>query len=84
MSRPSEKAVEAATEAIGGHAHGALAVAHDPALGEDASVRLGDVLDALEREYERGDPGYAASPDYWVGLAWARTYIEREHREGRL
>jgi hypothetical protein len=56
-------------------ADAALITAHNPALGEDASVRLGDVLDLLRRRAE------ITSLERYIGLV---DYIGREHREGRL
>jgi hypothetical protein len=48
-SEPSEAAIEAATQARadGLSERVALAAAHDPALGLDRSVRLGDVVEWL-------------------------------------
>lgn len=57
-----------------------LAAAHDPALGGDAYVRLGDVLDAL-REYRPVLLGIREPHSPWTGAA---AYLERLHREGRL
>jgi hypothetical protein len=86
MTGPSERAVEAAcvmhtaTKRTGkDHARRVLVAASDPALGEDAYVRLGDVLAALERGYN--PHGNHEARALTVHPA---DYIEREHREGRL
>lgn len=61
----------------------ALTAAHDPALGEDAYVRLGDVLAAHRRwdvereEFLRRNLGGGYFPPFPL-------WLEREHREGRL
>lgn len=88
MSGPSEKAVEAGAKYMVSYdrryswamaraaSRGVSAATHDPALGEDASVRLGDVLDLLRNHV---DPdGYS----YW-GPGFAEV-IERARAEGRL
>lgn len=57
---PSEAAVEAARREWHRHelthprtaTEKALAAAHDPGLGLERSVRLGDVIDVLRREYD--------------------------------
>lgn len=49
-----------------GNAVKALAAAHDPALGEDRSVRLGDVLDALRNHPDAGFRGLYAEAAYWL------------------
>jgi hypothetical protein len=91
MSGPSEQAVETGALAVVAmwddptqdifvmareEVACALAAAHDPALGEDASVRLGDILDDVERHLARlVEPGTAHQ--------W-RTHYVAKHREGRL
>ena len=100
MTGASDKAVEAAAEAVHGaldqaakdieakraspfdHGVGvperwigraALEAAHDPALGRDASVNVGAVLDAIRLTF-----GKDARADQIA------DWLEREHREGRL
>lgn len=73
-SGPSKRAMEAAKRHKWSVAD-AVRAAHNPALGEDASVRLGDVLDALARFQRGGVQHHYLDP---------MGFIEREHREGRL
>lgn len=54
-------------------ARAALDAITDPALGENAYVRLGDVLDLFRRNIG----AFACAED-------ALKMVEREHREGRL
>jgi hypothetical protein len=56
-------------------ADAALITAHNPALGEEASVRLGDVAKWLESVI----PGHLALS----GATFADA-LKRDHREGRL
>lgn len=77
-SKPSEKAIAAAQDVIippyweddGSSAREILAAAHDPALGLERSIRLGDVLDLLRAPKE-----FAVDAD--ADLA-AADLIERE------
>jgi hypothetical protein len=68
-------------------ADAALITAHNPALGEDASVRLGDVLDLLRRQSQTATVGRDLSGGNVIGpsgMARAVDLLERAHREGRL
>jgi hypothetical protein len=107
-SGPSERAVEAAAKAMphadfGGprdhsaHMCRALAAAHDPALGEEASVRLGAPLERLRAKAddelematlwrERGNHRQDAA-ECERRAQMLRNLVDdilREHREGRL
>jgi hypothetical protein len=77
VNGPSQSAETAALDAFVpskqqdcGAVRRALAAAHDPALGLDASVRVGDVLDALRRGFriDHGQSVYEA----------AAAHVERE------
>jgi hypothetical protein len=88
MTGPSERAVEAAAKVLagkdgrgtdwhGGWSRDMLAAAHDPALGEDASVRRGAFTEAAERFCSTH---HFDAPHVHAFMRW----LEREHREGRL
>jgi hypothetical protein len=84
VTGPSDRAVEAAENAYREYRRlgplytadampSMLAAAHDPALGEDASVNVAAVKAWLDRWARRGAVVYGLG-DHFV----------REHREGRL
>jgi hypothetical protein len=86
MSQASDKALNAAhAERKTGPNKGVdvstariLRAAHDPALGEEASIRFGDALDALRRKCDASPPQLRPRI---VGLIY---YLQDEQRAGRL
>jgi hypothetical protein len=96
VSGASEEAVEAATLAFetahpyDPHAmRKAIGAAHDPALGEDASVCFGDVLKAPLRETLLAvltTMPRDAAPEHLAAMleSQVRGWLEHLHREGEL
>jgi hypothetical protein len=76
MTGPSERAVEAVKDTPLRTTLRVLAAVTDPALGEHAYVRLGDVLEKIRSLPFSGPLGR--------DLRKVADHLEREHREGRL